>query len=62
MSKFKSYMKRLDDVKASFEPESFFIITDDENYESEIAKYSETQLKKAHIIVIRAVDDDEVIA
>lgn len=62
MSRLNRLMKRLDNVEKSLEPESFFIITNDENYESEIAKYSETQLKKAHIIVIRAVDDDEVIA
>jgi len=55
-------MKRLDDVEKSLEPESFFIITNYENYEAEIAKYTEAQLKKAHTIVIRAVGHDEVIA
>jgi len=58
----KSLIKRLDALEKNYEPESFYIITNDENYEAEIAKYSEAQRKKAHIIVIRAVEDDEVIA
>lgn len=60
MSRLKGLMKRLDALEKSFEPESFFIITNYENYEAEIAKYTEAQLKKARIIVIRAVEDDEV--
>lgn len=62
MSRLNRLIKRLDDVEKSLEPESFFIITNYENYEAEIAKYTEAQLKKAHIIVIRAVGHDEVIA
>lgn len=47
-------MNRLNDAKKRLEPDSFFIITDEENYEKDIAKYSKGQLRKAHIIKIVA--------